>query len=278
MTPSCTDEIVSSDLRKQLMSGLGLAPAAANVIMQLSRLPIGHGVIESTVESGSLFEHPIKRTRTTLGYTMIALFGTEPERTSMRRAVNRQHRYVHSTSDSRGEYNAFDPELQLWVAACMYRGFVDSLTFLYGPPTTETLDALYRHSSRFATTLQMAESLWPADRTAFDVYWEASLHHVAMDETTRGYLYGIASLEFLPAPLRWIFGPPYRFITTGFLPTRFCEELGLPWSSRRQHCFDVFTACVAVINRSLPRPLREFPWNVVLRDTRRRIGEASSIV
>jgi hypothetical protein len=58
------------EYRRQLMSGLSLALAGANVIMQLSRPPVGHGIVESTVESGSLHAHPIKRTRTTLGYIM----------------------------------------------------------------------------------------------------------------------------------------------------------------------------------------------------------------
>lgn len=34
------------------------AAGAANVIMQLSRPGVGHGVVESTVESGNLMKHP----------------------------------------------------------------------------------------------------------------------------------------------------------------------------------------------------------------------------
>jgi len=45
--------------------------------MQLSMLPVGRGVYESTVDSGALHRHPVKRTRTTLGYVMIAMFGTD---------------------------------------------------------------------------------------------------------------------------------------------------------------------------------------------------------
>lgn len=276
--PIQADEVVSTKLRKHLMNGLGLAPAGANVIMQLSRLPIGHGVAESRVESGSLYLHPVKRTRTTLGYVMIALFGTEHERTVMRSEVNRQHRYVHSNDASQIEYDAFDRELQLWVAACMYRGLEDAVTFLYGPANGETLDLLYKHSARFATTLQVPEALWPDSRAAFDVYWNASLSHVAMDETTRSYLSDLASLKFLPVPLYRILGPPHRFITAGFLPAPFRDELGLKWDSRHQYFFDVLTTCIAVINRSLPRVLREFPWNLVLWDTRRRIGKGHSVV
>ena len=43
------------------LSGLALLMGPANVIMQLSRLPIGHGVAESIVEGGRVDRHPIKR-------------------------------------------------------------------------------------------------------------------------------------------------------------------------------------------------------------------------
>ncbi len=53
---------------RSLMNGLALAPAGANVVMQLSRRAVGRGVAESRVVSGALTVRPMKRTRTTLGY------------------------------------------------------------------------------------------------------------------------------------------------------------------------------------------------------------------
>ena len=64
----------------ELLSGLALAAGGANVIMQLSRLPVGHGVATSTVESGRVDVHPIKRLRTTVSYLVIAMLGTPAER------------------------------------------------------------------------------------------------------------------------------------------------------------------------------------------------------
>ncbi|WP_231611541.1 oxygenase MpaB family protein, partial [Rhodococcus sp. CX] len=94
------------------MDGIGLAAGAANIIMQLSWPGVGYGVFESRVESGRLFDHPFKRTRTTLGYLAVAARGTEEERKLFRDAVNRSHRQVRSTAESPVKYNAFDPELQ----------------------------------------------------------------------------------------------------------------------------------------------------------------------
>jgi len=259
------------ELRALIMNGLALSAAGANVIMQLSRAPVGRGVMESRVDSGSLYLHPIKRTRTTLGYLMIAMLGTQRERDALRLEVNRQHQRVVSGPDSDVEYSAFDPALQLWVAACMYRGFEDVLRAFHPPLPAATLDTLYERSSRLATTLQVPPSMWPADRDAFDAYWHSSLDLVHVDAPTRDYLRGVASLSFLPAPLSRTLGPLHRVLTTGFLPERFRSELELPWNRVRQTLFTAMTATLKLVHRRLPRVVREFPLNLALTDARRRL-------
>lgn len=277
--PSISPETpISPDLRGRLISGLGLAPAGANVIMQLSRLPIGHAIVEGKVESGSLRKHPLKRTRTTLAYIVVALFGTEHERSVLRGEVNAQHRLVRSDDESAVAYNALNPELQLWVAACMFRGVIDSVTFLDGPVDDVTFDSLLRHCAPFATTLQVSESRWPRDRGAFEDYFALAMSDVHMDDTTRAYLRGVASLDFLPSPLARVFGPSHRFLTVGFLPPAFREELRVPWSPRHQIRFEKIVSIMGVVNRHLPRAIREFPWNLVERDTKRRIARGRSVL
>jgi uncharacterized protein (DUF2236 family) len=246
--------------------------------MQLSRRAVGRAVLESRVDSGALTRHPIKRTRTTLTYLLLALFGDERERLYLRREVNRQHRQVRSAAGAEVAYDAFDPELQLWVAACLYRGAVDAVAFLEGTPSPEVLDELYRLGARFATTLQVPASRWPVDRAAFDAYWDASLALIETDDQTREYLRGIVGLTFLPRPLAWALGPAHRFVTTGFLPPLFREELGLDWDERRQRRFDTWTHAAAALWRGLPRPVREFPLNFVLFDARRRVRRGQPIV
>jgi uncharacterized protein (DUF2236 family) len=258
------------------ISGMALSAAAANVVMQLSRLPVGHGVAESTVESGRVDKHPIKRGRTTLSYIAVAMLGTEDERLAMRGEVNRAHKHVNAREPVR--YNAFDRDLQLWVAACLYWGTEMIYTLLYGEPTPEQIEVLYRHGARFGTTLQMTEDMWPADRAAFEEYWTESLKKIEMDDVTRGYLRDLTELRFLPAPVRWTLGRLHRFLTLGYLPEPFRDELGYPWTARDQARFDRITRLLARANRTMPRPLREFPFNVYLWDVRQRIKKNRAIV
>jgi uncharacterized protein (DUF2236 family) len=272
------DASTTPDIRRRLISGLALAPAGANVIMQLSRLPIGHAVAESKVTSGSLRHHPVKRTRTTLAFIMIALFGSEHERATMRREINAQHRLVHSEPGDDVAYDALDPELQLWVAACMFRGVIDTVTLLDGSVDDEGYTRLLQRCAPFATSLQVSASRWPVDRTSFETYWTGALRDVHMDDVTREYLQGLASLAFLPRPFQRLLGPSHRFLTVGFLPSPFREELGLPWSPKRQSRFERVIARGRLVNRYLPKLIREFPWNLVEYDTRRRIARGRSVL
>lgn len=274
---ACNEGGVPPEIR-EFLSGMALAAAGANVVMQLAQLPVGHGVAKSPVERGRVDRHPIKRTRTTLSYLMIALYGTDEERDVMKREVNRSHRQIRSGPDDDVAYNAFDTDLQLWVAACLYRGVEDVHRVLHGAPDPETAEILYRHSSRLGTTLQVREDQWPADREAFQVYWDEMEQRIEMDDLTRRYLLGVANASFFGPPFTWVVSPVIRFLTAGFLPARFRDELGLAWSDRDQRRFDRLFGVAAAVNRVLPRPIREFPLNAYLWDTRRRIRAGRPLV
>src|SRR3954447_18008679 len=105
----------------------------ANVIMQLSRPEIGYAVKDSVVTEGNLFTNPRRRQRTTVAFLAVAVLGTAEERATFRRATNRSHAPVRSAPGAPLTWSAFDPALQLWVAAWIYRGFEESRAFVHGP-------------------------------------------------------------------------------------------------------------------------------------------------
>ncbi|MEV6253380.1 oxygenase MpaB family protein [Nocardia sp. NPDC051929] len=258
--------------RRRYMAGpAALLGGPANVVMQLSLPPVGRGVVESTVESGRYTVHPRKRGRTTLTYLAVAMLGTEEDREAYRVAVNTSHRHVRSGPHSPVKYNAFDPELQLWVAACLYRGTVDSLTFLYGPMDEELADEVYRESSRFGTTLQMRAEVWPRDRAAFAEYWDSKLSDLTLDDEVRAYLLDqVIDLGPYRRLERLAFRRTNRFFTTGFLPQRFRDELGLDWSARRQRVFELTMRSIGLVLRVFPERWRLYPFDNYLHDMRRR--------
>jgi uncharacterized protein (DUF2236 family) len=264
------------------LMGVALLLGPANVIMQLARPGVGYGVMESRVESGRVDLHPIKRARTTFTYLAVAGKGSDEQKAAFRRAVNRAHAQVYSTDDSPVKYNAFDKDLQLWVAACLYKGAVDAYRVFVGEFDDETADQHYADSITLGTTLQVPAEMWPADRAAFDKYWQESLDKVHIDDTVRAYLYPIAAGRTagtqLPRRLQERADKLALLITTGFLPQRFRDEMRLPWDLEHQRRFDRLMAVLRIATGVLPRPIRQFPFNVLLRDLDWRIRTGRPLV
>src|SRR3546814_20986293 len=107
--------------------------------MQLADIGVGHGVAESRVESGALYEHPVKRARTTFSYVAIALFGTDEEREALGKAVTAVPRHVRHLPGAEVRYTAPHPTLHLWVAAGLYTGLADPNP----PPTRDPTPPLH---------------------------------------------------------------------------------------------------------------------------------------
>jgi uncharacterized protein (DUF2236 family) len=267
---------------KDDLMGVALLAGPANVIMELARPGVGYGVMESRVESGRADRHPIKRARTTFTYLAVARRGTEEQKKAYRRAVGKSHAQVYSTPDSPVEYNAFDKDLQLWVAACIYKGGVDVYRIFIGEMDDASADRHYREASTLATTLQVPEEMWPADRQAFDRYWQESLDKVRIDDAVREYLYPIAVSRIrgvrVPGLIQRATEGLNLLITTGFLPQKFRDEMHFEWNAEKQRRFDRLMRVIRFVNNLAPRFIREFPFNVLLHDLDWRIRTGRPLV
>ena len=120
--------------------------------------------------------------------------------------------------------------------------------------------------------------MWPTTRADFDRYWNIACERVAIDDTVRAYLDDLLALRMVRWPLRPVFGELLRFLTTGFLPPLFRDELGLTWTDDDQRRFDHLFVTVAFVNRFLPRFVRNAPSTILLRDLRRRIQAGRRLV
>ncbi|MFT4085558.1 MAG: oxygenase MpaB family protein [Gordonia sp. (in: high G+C Gram-positive bacteria)] len=258
------------------MLGPALLAGPANVVMQLAVPAVGYGVYESKVDSGNLFKHPNKRTRTTLSYLAVAAKGSAEMRKAYRTAVNKSHAHVHSTDASPVKYNAFDPSLQLWVAACLYRGWED-MQRIYGDPAAITEEA-YRQGAIMGTTLQMPAELWPATRADFEEYWNSTVEALEIDDTIREHLLRIVRMEFAAKPVQFAAGWFSETMTIGFLPEDFRRKMRVSQSASQKLFFDVHNAVVRGALRFMPRSLRELPFTLLLRDVQRRMDTGRPLV
>jgi len=262
----------------EAMDFWSFAAAAANVIMQLSWPEVGYGVVESKVDSGSLMKHPWKRLRTTSQYLAVAVLGSDKDRAEFRKAVDVAHRDVKSTPESPVRYNAFDTELQMWVAACLFVGLEDTYQLLRGEMTTEQAEQFYRSAWTLGTTLQVSDAQWPPTREAFDAYWSTACGRVVVDDAVRSYLMDLLNLRMINPVLALPFRGLLKFLTTGFLAPVFRDAMGLRWSDSRQRWFERLFLLVAFVNRFLPVFVRQGGSYVMLADMRIRALRHKSLV
>jgi uncharacterized protein (DUF2236 family) len=264
------------------MLGVGLLAGPANVIMQLSRPGVGYGVVESRVESGRIDRHPIKRARTTFTYLAVSVNGTREQQAAYRRAVNGVHAQVYSTEQSPVSYNAFDPALQMWVGACMYKGVADIYKIFVGEIDDQTAEQLFDEGIALGTMLQVPREMWPADQGAFDRYWEESMAKVHIDDEVRDFLWPIAVGRVrgvkLPAFVQRRLDDFNLLITGGFLPQRFRDEMAMDWDADKQRRFDRLMERIRFVNDLLPSVVRQFPFNWMLKDLDWRIRTGRPLV
>src|SRR5690606_7359477 len=99
-------------------------------------------------EHSTALVRPMDRLRTTLTYVYVMILGTDEERAVVTRLVNKAHVPIRST----GRYNAFDPDLQLWVAVTLAQN-----TWLhekmFGEFDPATREQVYRDGWIFGTAL-----------------------------------------------------------------------------------------------------------------------------
>ena len=268
-----SDELTDAErtLLNRYTDGIAVFLAGpANVAIQLAQRPVGRGVVESTVHSGSVYRHPFKRFRTTIGYLDVAMRGDDQLRADYRHAVNTSHRPVRSGPNSPVKYNAFNRDLQLWVATCIFYGYRDSMTRMHGPLSAEEEELLLHACRRLGTTLQVPADMWHANRAEFEAYWADGLAQIEVDDETRDYLVGIIDLKIMPAPLQWLFGPVMRFFNVGYLPPEVREALRLTWTDRQERKFNAILRVLGIASRPLPGIVRRIPMNWMTLNIRAR--------
>jgi len=243
--------------------------AGSTVMYQLAMKGVGLGVAEHS----TTLKRPVDRLRTTLTYVFVMSLGTDEEKQAVARMVNKMHARVRSP----GRYSAYDPELQLWVAATLAHNGEWLWEKAFGPMDDATRERCYRESWIFGTALQVKPEMWPQTRAEFEGYWEASLQKLEPDPSVQDYARRL--LDPRSAPLLMRPGMPLQsLMTRGNLDPRTREILALPWSARDQRLYDWFWKVFVPTYKLVPRPLRQAHARLVMRDMRRRMRKGKRVI
>ncbi|MGH3336167.1 MAG: oxygenase MpaB family protein [Nocardioides sp.] len=246
-----------------------LAGAGSAVMYQLARKEVGLGVVEHS----TTLDRPLDRLRTTLTYVYVMALGSEEERLAVAAMVDRRHALVRSA----GRYSAFDPELQLWVAATLARTGETIRERVFGPMDPATRERVYRESWVLGTALQVSPEMWPPTRAAFEDYWEAAIAVLSPDPAVQGYARRLLSTRSAPLLVRPV-QPLQSLVTRGNLDARTRDVLALPWSSLDQSRYDRFWRLVPPVYRRVPEGIRQLPSRLVMADLRRRLRSGRRVI
>ena len=246
-----------------------LLGAGSTVMYQLAMKGVGLGVAEHS----TTLERPVDRLRTTLTYVYVMALGTDEEKRTVARLVNKMHGPVRSG----GRYSAFDPDLQLWVAATLARNGEALYEQVFGPMDEATKERCYRDAWIFGTALQVTPEMWPPTRAEFETYWEQSLERLEPDPDVQRYARLLLDRRSAPLALKAVL-PLQSLMTRGNLDARTREILDLPWSRRDQRLYDAFWAVFVPVYKLVPRPVRQLHAQLVLRDVRRRLRKGRRVI
>jgi uncharacterized protein (DUF2236 family) len=206
----------------------GAAPLAA-VLLQIAHPGVGKGVGNHSDFSNRVLE----RAHNTAMYMFTTLFGTSAEKAKMRKFVNRRHARVNDRRTD-NSYNAFDPKLQLWVAATLYATYVPAHESVHGLLSQEERERALQEFSVLGTCLQVPLEMWPRSCGEFWSYWDYMVENeLEITEPCRKVTDELFNLvENVPWTLR-----PFAAITGPFRQAGAIEML--PEKTRRQYGFQL---------------------------------------
>jgi len=142
--------------------------------------------MESRVESGRVDRHPISGPAPRSPILAVATRGSEEQKGLSPRG---QHVPAQVLFDPDSPVNTpLRQGLQLWVAACLYKGAVDVFRIFVGEMDEETAERHYRDGMALGTTLQVRRRCGPPIAWR-STYWQESLEQVRIDDAVRDYLY-----------------------------------------------------------------------------------------
>jgi uncharacterized protein (DUF2236 family) len=247
-----------------------LAGGGRAILMQIAHPAVGRGVAEHS----DFASRPLDRLHATMTYVYAVVYGTDTQIAEVRRRVNLAHVPVHDgPSDAGPAYNAFDPDLQLWVAATLYETAVDLYQRIFGPFDDESAERIYREYGVLGTSLQLPAGAWPQDRTAFSDYWNGVLPTLQVTDATRRVAKDLLQPRAVPLWLKAVM-PLARLMTVGLLPEQLRAGFGLAMTQRNERRFRRWLRIMAAVFPRLPARIRHSMRDHELDKLRRSLRQA----
>lgn len=240
------------------------------ILLQIANPGVGSGVAAHS----DFASRPLDRLHSTLTFVYAQACGTDADRRAVTRRVNHAHGpvWAEATHDALG-YSAFDPALQLWVAATLYDTAATVRELVYGPLDEEFAERVYQDYAVLGTALQMPPELWPATRADFRRYFDEATSTLEVTPEALSVSKELLAGRSLPFWLRAAM-PLARLVTAGLLDEKLRADYGFRWSPKQQRRFDRVIAVTRAVWPKLPRGIRFSLCSLYLRRLRASMRDA----
>ncbi|MCW2511662.1 MAG: hypothetical protein JWR11_704 [Mycobacterium sp.] len=243
--PLGPDSLVWKYFGDNRMYLIGPRPA----VLQNMLAELGQGVLDHSV----FFSDTAARVKRSLPPIFMTVYGADDDNAGTR--VRDFHKEIKGDMTlPNGEakrYHALDPDTYFWAHATFVEQVLYFADTFVKRLTDEEKERIYAESKTWYRRYGVSERPMPADYAGFQRYWDRMMDEIVVAHPTAQYGVGYVTKGFPRpkgvSPLAWrlvspVFNPVAAFITTGGMPPRARDLLGLPWGTGRERAYQAFAA------------------------------------
>jgi uncharacterized protein (DUF2236 family) len=265
-----TDGLFRDDdlIRLVTREGVLIAAGGAASLLQTAHPKVAQGVYDHSYTA----ENPLRRLQNTMGWLYAVQFGTREEAERFSALVRKGHEQITGP-----DYEANDPELQVWVAATLFAVAAQFYQALFRRRFgDDELEELYQQTKVYATILGCPEDRMPAGYHDLRAYYAEMVTTLRITDASRAIADQVLNPKLPVGPL----GAPglamVRLLTVGLMPAPIREQYGWRWDRARQRRFRLLMTALATIYPRLPLRVRTYPREYYLMTTRRTLAKLSA--
>lgn len=245
--------------------GALIAAGGAASLLQTAHPKVAQGVYDHSYTA----DDPARRLRNTMGWLYVVQFGTREEAETLSALVTKGHESITGP-----DYEANDPELQVWVASTLFAVATQFYQLLFRRTFSEReLEEFYGQTKIYATILGCPEERMPATYRDFRVYYAGMLNSLKISDASRAVAEQVLHPKLPGGPLNAPGLMMIRLLTAGMMPEPIRVQYGWKWSRAREMRFRLLVAALATVYPRLPVRVRTLPREVYLHSTRKMLSK-----
>ncbi|TDD59207.1 DUF2236 domain-containing protein [Actinomadura darangshiensis] len=245
--------------------GALIAAGGAASLLQTAHPKVAQGVYDHSYTA----DDPMRRLRNTMGWLYTVQFGTREEAETLSALVTKGHEAVTGP-----DYEANDPELQVWVASTLFAVAAQFYQLLFRRTFDEAeLAEFYRQTKIYATILGCPQERMPETYPEFRVYYADMVRSLEITDASRAIAEQVLHPKLPGGPLNAPGLMAIRLLTAGLMPAPIREQYGWTWTAGRERRFRLLVGALALVYPRLPARVRTLPREYYLHSTRKMLAK-----